>query len=80
MECPVGGHDREIFGESLRDEHAVERIGVVERQIEKRKSVLRGVGQYSEPQVGETLENFRFSKSELATSLLNRDLQEGDDA
>jgi hypothetical protein len=42
---------RDFFAQSLRDDLAVERIGVVVGQIEEVGGMIHGVGQYAEVQI-----------------------------
>jgi hypothetical protein len=80
VEALVRGHDRHIFHERLRDQLAVERVGMMCGQIEQADGMFRRVRQDPHAQVSDPCHRARRAERELPSGLFDGDLGEGHDA
>jgi len=72
----VGSHNWDVFAQGLGNDLAVERVAMVQRQIEQMQRMISGVGQDSKPEVGDAREYFIFADSQLSYRLLDGNFRE----
>ena len=72
----VGSHNRDLFAQGLGNDLAVERVAMVQRQIEQMQRMISGVGQDSKPEVGNAREYLVFADSQLSYRLLDGNFRE----
>ena len=70
----VGGYDGYILSERLRQDLAVERIGVMPRQSKQPECMLARVGENANVQIRKRFAHIRFGQVQLAAAVLNGDL------
>src|SRR5881628_1446989 len=76
----VGCHDRDVFHEGLRDDLAIEGIGMMCGQIEQAEGMLCRVRQDPQTQISDACHRVRLAERELPSALFDGDLSQGRDA
>jgi hypothetical protein len=76
----VGRHDRDVFDKGLRDDLAVEGVGVMCGQLEETEGMRCCVRQDPQSQISDACHYVRFVERQLPSGLFNRDLGQGNDA
>lgn len=77
-ECRVGGDDRDVLGQCLRDNLPVEGIAMVEGQVEEFECVAGVPGQHLHPEIGKAHEDIFAMNIKLALAVFDGNLGNGE--